>query len=188
MIANGQGVYAIEHVLSGAVYIGSTRSFRNRWYEHTSKLRRGIHYSADLQKTWSRDGADAFRFRVLEIVEDPACLFPAEQRWISDHMVRGVAVYNALWGNGNTPEVIERRAAGHRGLKPHPELVRRRASSIAKTWPGFITPDGTVYRNIHNLSEFCREHDLILSHMSKVYHGRRNQHRGWVALEDALDA
>lgn len=92
------------------------------------------------------------------------------------------------WLSLNSPESIAKRAAGHRGLKPHPDLVRRRGDSIAQTWPGFIAPDGTVYRNIHNLAAFCRDHDLILSHMLKVYRGKRNQHHGWMAIKELTDA
>lgn len=43
-----------------------------------------------------------------------------------------------------------------------------------------VSPDGVVVE-VYNLSEFCRENGLCQSHMSNVYTGKANQHKGWTA-------
>ena len=88
------------------------------------------------------------------------------------------------WQRMNTPAAIAKRAAGHRGVSPSRDLVQRRADSRSRTWTGFVSPNGIVYRDIHNLAAFCRDHDLIISHMHKVHCGKRNQHRGWTAVRE----
>lgn len=180
---HGGGVYCIEHTPTGARYVGSTKSFRNREYQHHSRLRLNKHHCQPLQEQWNIDGDSAFSFVILERTAAGSDLAAMERRWIADLMVQGTKVYNVVWGNGSSPEAIERRAAGHRGLKPSPDLVRRRAESIAQDWFSIVSPAGIIYENVHNLAEFCRQHDLTLSHMIKVYRGRRNHHRGWTVLK-----
>lgn len=183
-----QGIYGIEHIPTGSIYIGSTKSFRQRKYDHWSRLNLGRHHSRELQLQWNADGAEAFRFVVIDHVQLVDDLLSTERKWIKQYMERGITVYNYIGGNGNASDVIERRAAGHRGLHPHPDLVRRRAESRALDWRGFVSPDGVVFQDIHNLAAFCREHGLLTTHMLKVHMGKRHQHRGWTALQEGTDA
>lgn len=75
------GIYKIEHLESGKVYIGSAVDFRIRWRNHLSTLRRGIHRSILLQRAWNKHGAHAFTFEILEHVEKKS-LIAREQQWI----------------------------------------------------------------------------------------------------------
>jgi len=50
-----------------------------------------------------------------------------------------------------------------------------------KTWKGFVSPDGTVYKNVRNLAEFCRTHKLIDSCMRAVASGKSKHHKGWAS-------
>jgi len=43
-----------------------------------------------------------------------------------------------------------------------------------------ISPDGQEY-TVHNLAEFCREHDLKATGMSLAASGKRKQYKGWKA-------
>jgi len=60
------GVYAIRHVASGRVYIGSSVQMYARWGQHVQNLTRGRHHSRYLQHAWAKYGHDAFEFVVLE--------------------------------------------------------------------------------------------------------------------------
>lgn len=180
---DGRGVYGIEHIPSGAIYIGSTKSFRQRRYSHQSDLSRNTHPCEPLQRQWNASDDSQFQFIIIQQMPD-GDLLAAERKCIDEYMASGIPVYNIIWGNGSSPEVIERRAAGHRGLKPAPELVQRRAESRSCMWNGFTSPNGAHYSNIKNLAAFCREHELNISHMRKVSKGIRNSHRGWVRLGD----
>lgn len=75
------GIYAIEHVASGRVYIGSAASFAQRWRIHLCLLRKGKHHSPFLQAAWNKYGEAAFVFRKL-LVCSKADLIDYEQRAI----------------------------------------------------------------------------------------------------------
>ncbi|MBW3636068.1 MAG: GIY-YIG nuclease family protein [Armatimonadetes bacterium] len=76
------GIYAIVHIESGKLYIGSAKRLRGRWAGHRSDLEKGKHHSQHLQHAWNRDGALAFEFRVIELVLDVNALLDREQHWI----------------------------------------------------------------------------------------------------------
>ena len=61
------GVYAIEHIASGRMYIGSTkRPLYLRWNEHRRELKRKQHHNRHLQEDWNTYGCHAFEFRSIE--------------------------------------------------------------------------------------------------------------------------
>lgn len=59
-------IYAIKNLINNKVYIGSTKSFKNRKYEHFWKLKKGIHHSEHLQKSYNKYGKDFFSFYIIE--------------------------------------------------------------------------------------------------------------------------
>ncbi len=75
------GIYCIRHA-DGRVYVGSAVNIRGRWRGHRSELNRGIHLSRRLQNAWTKYGATAFVFDVLEVVTDRTALTDREQHWI----------------------------------------------------------------------------------------------------------
>ena len=54
-------------------------------------------------------------------------------------------------------------------------------NALAKTYPGFVGPDDTIYENVFNISAFCREHGLQVSSMCNVASGEAYHHKGWRA-------
>jgi group I intron endonuclease len=77
---------------------------------------------------------------------------------------------------------IHRLAMGRSKLKSykgwtHKNSVRKR--DYAKTYIGFVAPDGCPAGPITNLAAFCREHGLDATHMVAVARGRLYSHRGW---------
>lgn len=64
------GIYAIRHLPSGRVYIGSTKkAFKQRFIAHKSKLKSGNHNCIYLQRTWDKYGEDSFEFLIIEICD-----------------------------------------------------------------------------------------------------------------------
>lgn len=86
ILASG-GIYAIRNTVNGKQYIGSAVCFYNRFKEHRSKLRRGLHHSKKLQNAWLKYGPDVFEFVVLEVVGEAANLIQREQHWLDLHAV-----------------------------------------------------------------------------------------------------
>lgn len=77
------GIYAIRHIDSGSVYIGSSRNICVRWRGHRTKLRNGKHHCAHLQNAWDKYGECSFVFEVTETCfDDPVVLFHREQVWM----------------------------------------------------------------------------------------------------------
>lgn len=52
-----------------------------------------------------------------------------------------------------------------------------------KIYPGLISPDGLVYKDIKSLSEFCREHNLKISSINKLARSLHKTILGWRNLE-----
>ena len=63
-------------------YIGSSVDVYKRWSQHRRSLEDGKHHSWRLQRAWNRYGADAFTFRLLQVVENESDLLAAEQYFL----------------------------------------------------------------------------------------------------------
>lgn len=63
------GIYKIENLVNGKVYIGQSRHIRQRWAEHKKVLRRDCHKNTFLQRAWDKYGEDNFSFEVLELCD-----------------------------------------------------------------------------------------------------------------------
>lgn len=59
------GIYAILNTANGKRYIGSAVNFQKRWNAHLHYLRKGVHHSSKLQRSWNKHGEQAFQFEVL---------------------------------------------------------------------------------------------------------------------------
>ena len=152
-------IYRIVHVASGKTYIGSALNRRKRLYEHRRTLEKGQHKNPILQAAWTKHGADAFRFEVIEDCSpDDAALLAAEQRQIDAHRAVGVELYNVCpvagtrrgakmpasavtriselkrgntyrLGKGHGPETREKIAAALRGRSLPPEVREKVAAA-----------------------------------------------------------
>lgn len=76
------GIYVIRNLLTGDLYVGSAKSLRQRFYAHSSALKRKSHINPHLQNAYQRDGEEAFLFEVLEYVSDAQDLLAREQYYI----------------------------------------------------------------------------------------------------------
>jgi group I intron endonuclease len=75
------GVYAITHIVSGRVYIGSSKDMLGRWAGHQKYLQSNIHHNARLQNAWNKYGSDQFHFGILERCHESVRV-QREQFWI----------------------------------------------------------------------------------------------------------
>lgn len=164
------GIYAIVHVATGRIYVGSAVDLRHRCNQHLSLLRNGRHHAARLQRAWNRDGDSAFRFEVLEVLDREDLLVPVEQAWINflgAYAPKGG--YNSLSTAGrvlglkHTPEVKQAQSVRNRA----------RAKPYVVTWP-----DGREEETNH-LPDFCRANGLKGSSMAKVGRGGQRKYRGF---------
>ena len=63
------GIYEIRNTINGHCYIGSTRNFSIRFYDHKKRLESGIHRNKYLQNAWNKYGESCFVFSIIECCE-----------------------------------------------------------------------------------------------------------------------
>ncbi|WP_270943129.1 GIY-YIG nuclease family protein [Romboutsia lituseburensis] len=79
---NKPGIYKIENIKNGKVYVGSTQNIRIRRNSHFSDLRNNRHKNAQLQNSFNKYGEKYFKFEVIEYIEDIDKLLEIEGIWI----------------------------------------------------------------------------------------------------------
>lgn len=65
-ILNKPGVYAIKNIVTGKIYIGSSKRCRNRLWEHNNTLSKNTHSSTILQRSFNKYGPDSFIYYIIE--------------------------------------------------------------------------------------------------------------------------
>ena len=60
------GIYKIENIENGKVYIGKSKNIFRRWIEHQHELQAGKHHSTLLQEDWNKYGATKFTFQMIK--------------------------------------------------------------------------------------------------------------------------
>jgi group I intron endonuclease len=73
------GIYRIECLSSGKVYIGSSKDICMRWSSHLLDLIMGRHHNQGMQDDFRRYGLPGFKFTILKLVDTVRGLKMAEQ-------------------------------------------------------------------------------------------------------------
>lgn len=130
MIPKRSGIYVIAHVSSGLVYVGSAVNLARRFSQHRCSLNAGRHWNIRMQRTWTKYGAAAFAFSVVEFVDDKAALLARESEWISRmNAANHIHGFNYLphgggWLGGKHKEETKKKISdGNRG-KPKPPQTK----------------------------------------------------------------
>lgn len=127
-----QGIYQILNVLTGTSYVGSSAIIEQRWRRHLKDLRTGKHHARYLQCAWTKYGSDAFKFLVLEEVDEVQALTRVEQLWIDKLGAHGSGGYNS-----------RPIAASPLGFRHTPE-ARKKISEAAKRPRGPMSYEGRL--------------------------------------------
>lgn len=116
------GIYVIECLINGKIYIGQSQNIYYRWKKHKEVLRRNKHFNRELQEDWNRFTEDDFKFSLLEecSVEE---LDDREIYWIAElhatidgyNIAKGGKEHgnaNCVLTNEQVLEIIKRFQAG----------------------------------------------------------------------------
>lgn len=63
------GIYGILNTITSKWYIGSSIELSKRMGRHLWELRKGVHHSAKLQRSFDKHGESAFQFKILLVCE-----------------------------------------------------------------------------------------------------------------------
>lgn len=77
------GIYKIENIVNGKIYIGSSNCIERRWSEHIKNLESNNHYNKHLQNSWNKYGKNCFNFSVIEYCQESE-LLNREQYYIDN--------------------------------------------------------------------------------------------------------
>lgn len=183
------GIYKIQRIGTDQCYVGSSVDVAQRWRKHRESLSRGQHHAIRLQRSWKKDGLDAFVFRVLEVcASDKHILKLREQHWMdqlrpcfntfaasysaagychTDEAKRKISA--AGIGRRRSPEAIEKVAAARRGSK-HTTETKAKMSAALK---GRVMSSESVEARARAL----RGRPLTVEHAAKIGLANRGKHR-----------
>jgi group I intron endonuclease len=141
-------IYKIINVVNNKFYVGSAVNFEKRKARHLWRLRRGDHINKHLQAAWTKYGAHAFVFAVVEEVPLDQDLLAVENEWLKQHVgqdycyniamdatapQRGMfGDKNSMWGRtfSHTPEAIVKIAAASSGRVQDRATVERKTAHL----------------------------------------------------------
>lgn len=177
------GIYAIENLVNGKLYIGSSVNVNKRKNEHFNKLRKGIHHSRHLQRAFNKYGEISFIFRVIEYV-DETILREKEKEYIlklnslnrdGGYNVTEATTNGCLKGENHPLYGKDRRALGHtiywEGKRIPEEIkvkMRKPKSEQAKKNMSLNHADVSGENNPMYGKEFSKEHREKISKSLKV--------------------
>ena len=150
------GIYKIENIDTGTVYIGQSDDIDRRLKAHKASLKSGTHHNTYLQNSYNKHGERAFEYSIIEEC-DVADLDEREMFWIAeyDSFYSG---YNMTTGGGGTRGYIAS------------EETRRKLSEHHPDWHGEKNP---MYgKNIKDYMTQEAYDAWLLSH-KKPHHNRR---------------
>ena len=86
-IGMNTGVYKIENITNGKVYVGSTATlgFRKRWGLHRASLRANKHPNQHLQYSWNKHGEQSFKFEIVEECPPAQCIIREQHYFDAFH-------------------------------------------------------------------------------------------------------
>src|SRR6478609_3204310 len=111
------GIYVIENVNSGKIYIGGSVDIFSRWRLHVHELRHKKHRNGRLQCSFNKHGESAWKFTVIELCP-PESLTETEQGYL-DREKPYKNGYN-IAADANRPMV---------GTKHRPESIAKMSAS-----------------------------------------------------------
>jgi hypothetical protein len=116
------GVYAIECINTNRCYVGSSIDVLRRRTQHLKQLNAGTHHAKKLQREFRQHGRAAFKFRLLELVEDIDLLRIREQEWINSTKAFSNGLNSAATASG-----------------PEPTAARRLVTLVRSTASGYLS-------------------------------------------------
>lgn len=128
------GIYMIQNLVNGKMYIGQAVDIEDRWGRHKRELRGNYHINKHLQRSWNRYREENFEFSILLECEESQ-LNTFEEYCIFELMTYDRRVgYNKTYGGGGvkaTEETKRKMSEAQKG-KHFSEEHKRKLSEALK--------------------------------------------------------
>lgn len=134
------GIYAIRHLATNRLYVGSSINVKHRWTRHKNNCKAKRHHCKHLQSAWHKYGEQAFEFEVLEYVEADM-LLEREQYWMDKlkPAFNDCPVAGRPTGRKHSDEAKAKMAAARTGRK----LTAEHKANIAAGLKGRVVSEET---------------------------------------------
>ena len=131
------GIYILENLLNGNIYVGSSKNLNRRKAQHLCALRNDYHHNLHLQSAFNKYGEENFVYRVLIICDVENLLFFEQlllDKYKPQYNKREIAESN--YGYKHSKEARKNMSDAHIGNKnPHNKEWREKMSKILKGRP-----------------------------------------------------
>jgi group I intron endonuclease len=185
-----RGIYAIQNRTKNRVYVGSTvGSFNKRYSAHMTSFRQKIN-NPFLQRDYELDSQN-FTMTVLEVIESKEDVIAVEQKWLDVLFDDQICCYNIAPIAGNTSGIHFTEARKKNlAIKMKMRLCDpvyyasflARQNKKRKVYE-FISPTNEEYIG-KGIEQFCKDHNLSVSHMCELVQGSIQSYRGWRLLSN----
>lgn len=155
------GIYKITNSKNNKVYIGSSINCKQRHYEHWSDLKRNVHHSIHLQRSWNKYGEDVFIFEIIETVINSDSLLNREQFWLDFY-----TSYNRDCGYN-----IHKIAGSPLGYK-HSEKTKKLLSIIGKGLKRSKETKEKLSASLKGVNTWTKGHKQSEEHIEKRFKNR----------------
>ena len=114
------GIYKIENLANGKVYIGKSVDILNqRWPQHLCLLKNGTHNNRHLQNAWNKYGEDNFQFSIiLECAPDELNQYEIYYIDLYQSYMSNNGYNKTYGGDGSVPtdETRQKMSESHKGI------------------------------------------------------------------------
>jgi group I intron endonuclease len=203
------GIYAIKHIESGKLYIGSSVTPAERLVVHRRELRYGIHSNLHLQNAWIKYGEKAFLFEILEENISVELLENKENDYLiyfgiadkETNIFNEKKGYNMCWAGreGFKDPTRQKRGKDHHSFgKPSlkkdktfeemygeeraKELKKLTSENSARAKTFLLTDNDDKEIVVKNLMKFCRENNYNTSSLGHFKCGKIKNWCGYKSI------
>ncbi len=159
---HGTGIYAIKHLPSGRVYVGSAINFAQRWRVHRCLLNKGRHHSPHLQAAWAKYGEAEFSFERLLLCK------PADMLMYEQILIDGMQAFDRRHGF-NADRVAGSRAGATHSPQAREKIRAARAKQVfSEETRAKWSANRTGRKMPEWFGEFTRQHRTVVKHTAEA--------------------
>lgn len=153
------GIYKIENLVNGHVYIGQSVNIEKRWVKHKWDLNNSRHINSHLQHAWNKYGEDNFTHEIIEACEVEE-LDDKEKLWIdfydATNQLKG---YNISSGGQGSHNMADETKAKLRLINTGKVLSQESRELVSESHKGRkCTDEQKLHMSLAQKSSYALKH------------------------------